>query len=91
MVDRFDNAPLRAACAALRTAVAARAHGDIDRMRAPLRALVGLEHAAFNAPQNRGWLRQRQIELREALDASSPRAAGTDELQILYKDIAAIL
>jgi hypothetical protein len=63
-------------------------------MRAPLRALVGLEQAAFNAPQNRGWLRKRQIELREALDGCSPNShavSGADELQILYRDIAAVL
>jgi hypothetical protein len=63
-------------------------------MRAPLRALASLEQAAFNAPQNRGWLRKRQIELREALDAWSRNAhplPGADELQILYGNIAAIL
>jgi hypothetical protein len=93
MVDRFDNASLKAACDALRTAIATRARGDIEKMRTPLRALVGLEQAAFNAPQNGGWLRKRQIELREALDVCSApyRVSGADELQILYKDIVAVL
>ncbi|HEV3154368.1 MAG TPA: hypothetical protein VGZ02_11230 [Candidatus Baltobacteraceae bacterium] len=94
MVDPVDNVSLRAACDAMRTAIATRASGDVDKMRAPLRALVGLEQAAFNAPQNRGWLRQRQIELREALDgwpANPHRIAGADELQILYRDIVAVL
>jgi hypothetical protein len=94
MVDPLDNTSLRAACVALRTAIATRARGDIEKMRAPLRALVGLEQAAFNAPQNRGWLRERKIELREALNGWSPNAhavSGADELQILYREIAAIL
>jgi hypothetical protein len=94
MVDPLDNARLRAACDAMRTAIATRARGDIEKMRAPLRALVGLEQAAFNAPQNCGWLRKRQIELREALDewsANAHRVSGADELQILYGGIVAVL
>jgi hypothetical protein len=94
MVYPFDNASLRAACDAMRTAIATRARGDIEKMRPSLRALVGLEHAAFNAPQNCGWLRKRQIELREALDgwsANAHRVSGADELQILYRDIVAVL
>jgi hypothetical protein len=78
----------------MRTAIATRARGDIGKMRAPLRALLGLEHAAFNAPQNCGWLRSRQIELREALDAWSAnahRVTDGDELQLLYRDIVAVL
>src|SRR6185437_4626044 len=52
MVDPLHQPTLRAACDAMRAAIAARARGDIEKMRAPLRALVGLEQAAFNAPQN---------------------------------------
>src|SRR5579884_2225882 len=94
MVDPLDNAPLRAACDAMRSAIATRARGDIEKMRAPLRALVGLEQAAFNAPQNGGCLRKRRIELREALDEWSANAHGVcavDELRILYGDIVALL
>jgi hypothetical protein len=78
----------------MRTAIVTRARGDIEKMRAPMRALVGLEQAAFNAPQNCGWLRKRQIELREALDgwsANAHRLSDVDELQILYRSIMAIL
>jgi hypothetical protein len=92
MIVPSDNASLRAACDAMRAAIATRARGDIDTMRAPLRALVGLEQAAFNAPQNCGWLRKRQIELREALDRwSGHGVSSADELQILYRDIASVL
>jgi hypothetical protein len=94
MVDPLDTTLLRAACDAMRSAISTRARGDIEKMRAPLRALVGLEQAAFNAPQNCGWLRMRQIELREALDGWSTnahRVSGADELQILFRDIVAVL
>lgn len=83
-----------AACLALRTAIERRAGGDIDSMQAPLRALDGLEQAALNAPQNRGWLRERQIELREALNRCATNTLArseTDELHLLYRDIVAIL
>jgi hypothetical protein len=94
MVDPVDNASLRAACDALRRAIVNRAHGDIETMRAPLRALLGFEQAAFNARQNCGWLRRRQIELREALNGCSTNThgmSGVDELQFRYRDIVAAL
>jgi hypothetical protein len=82
MVAPLDNAALRTACHAMRTAITTRARGDIEKMRAPMRALVGLEQAAFNAPQNCGWLRKRQIELHEALagwSANAHRLSDVDE------------
>ena len=94
MVDPLDNASLKAACNAMRAAIVTRAHGDIEKMRAPLRALLGFEQAAFNARQNCGWLRMRRIELREALDGCSTNAHGTsgmDELQFCYRDIVTAL
>lgn len=94
MLDQFDNESLRAACVAMRAAIARRARGDVVTMYAPLRALADLEQAAINAPQNRGWLRKRQIELREALNRWTPDSRvrpGIDELQILYRDIVAVL
>jgi len=94
MIDSLDIASLRAACDAMRTAIVSRAHGDTEKMRAPLRALLGLEQAAFNARQNCGWLRKRQIELREALNGWSPNAhgiSGVDELQFRYRDIVTAL
>ena len=87
MIEQTDWESLRIACAALRTAMETRARGDLETMQAPLRALTGLEQAAFNAPQNRGWLRKRKMELRTALNA----LPGAGELQSLYKDIEAIL
>ena len=93
MVHPLD-ASLRTACDAMRTAIVNRAHGDIDVMRAPLRALLGFEQAAFNARQNCGWLRKRQIELREALDRWSPNGPGispADELQFRYREIVTAL
>jgi len=78
----------------MRTAIVNRAHGDVEKMRAPLRALLGLEQAAFNARQNCGWLRKRLIELREALNGWSSNAhglSGVDELQFRYKDIVTAL
>lgn len=92
MLEQLDKESLRLACAALRTAIAKRPHCDPGSTHALLRALTGLEHAAFNAPQNQGWLRARQIELRSALDGyGKPALSGADELQVLYNDIAAIL
>lgn len=92
MVEQFDKDSLRLACAALRTAIVRRAHGDLEAMHAPLRALTGLEHAALNAPQNEGWLRKRRIELRNALDGFAKHALpDADELHFLYDNIAAIL
>jgi hypothetical protein len=78
----------------MRTAIVNRAHGDVEKMRAPLRALLGLEQAALNARQNCGWLRERRIELREALDQWSANTRGSsavDELQICYRDILTAL
>ena len=91
MICSVDNEPLRAACVALRSAIAKKARGDIVTMYAPLRALADLEQAAINAPQNRGWLRKRQIELREGLNRWTADSHGIDELQVLYRDIAAVL
>jgi hypothetical protein len=94
MADSLDDTSLRAACDAMRTAIVNRAHGDAEKMRAPLRALLGFEQAAFNARQNCGWLRKRRIELREALDGWSGNAHGTpgvDELQVCYRDVVAAL
>ncbi len=62
MVDPLDNASLRLHVNAMRTAIENRANGDVEKMRAPLRALLGFEQAAFNARQNCGWLRKRLIE-----------------------------
>lgn len=87
MIEQLDKESLRIACAALRAAIAIRARGDLEMMHAPLRALTGLEHAAFNAPQNQGWLRKRTTELRNALSVLS----GADDLQLLYKNIETIL
>jgi len=94
MVDLLDNAPLRAACDAMRRAIVNRAHGDIGKMHAPLRALLGFEQAAFNARQNCGWLRKRRIELREALDgwgSSTHGTSGVDELLVRYREIVTAL
>jgi len=94
MVDPLDDASLRAACDAMRMAIVNRAHGDIEKMRAPLRALLGFEQAAFNARQNCGWLRKRQIELREALNGWSQNVHGisnVDELKFRYRDIVTAL
>ena len=94
MIDQLPSEPLRAAFLALRTAIARRQHADAGPAQAALRALDGLEQAALNAPQNRGWLRKRQIELREALNACVPNSlarSDTDELHLLYRDIVAIL
>lgn len=94
MTNSLDNTSLSAACNAMRTAIVNRAHGDVEKMRAPLRALLGLEQAALNARQNCGWLRERRIELREALDQWSANTRGSsavDELQICYRDILTAL
>lgn len=93
MVDPLGNASLKAACDAMRTAIVNRAGGDIEKVRAPLRALLGFEQAALNARQNCGWLRKRRIELREALDGWSAAhgTSGVDELHFRYGDIVAAL
>lgn len=75
-------------------AIARRANGDVEIMERLFHAIAGLEQAALNAPQNRGWLRKRQIELREALEplALSGRTLSIpDEVTRLYGEIAAIL
>jgi hypothetical protein len=87
MVEQLDKESLRAACAALRTVIASRARGNPETLHALLRALTGVEHAALNAPQNQGWLQKRKIELRNTLHAFT----GADEVQVLYKNIEAIL
>lgn len=92
MVEQLDKDSFRIACVALRTAIVKRAHGDLAPMRAPLRALMGLEQAALNAPDNHGWLRKRRIELRNELDGFAKRAMSeADELHLLYENVAAIL
>jgi anti-anti-sigma factor len=94
MADPLGNTSLRAACDAMRAAIVHRAQGDVEQMRAPLRALLGLEQAAFNARQNCGWLRKRRIELHEALNGWSPnahRVSGVDELQCRYREIVTAL
>jgi hypothetical protein len=94
MADPLGDASLRAACDAMRTAIVNRADGDVEKMRAPLRALLGFEQAVFNARQNCGWLRKRRIELREALDkwlANPHGTSGVDELRFRYGDIVAAL
>lgn len=92
MVEQLDKDSLRLACVALRTAIVKRAHGDLESMRAPLRALMGLEHAALNAPGNHGWLRKRRIELRNELGGFAKHAISeADELHFLYENIAAML
>lgn len=87
MVEQLDKESLRIACTALRIAIARHARGNVQAMYAPLRALTGLQQAALNAPQNRGWLRERKTELRNTLAVLS----SGDDLQLLYKNIEAIL
>lgn len=90
----FADQSLKSACAELRMAIARRAHGDVQAMQLPFRAITGLEQAALHAPQNRGWLRKRQIELRDALvplTLPQPSLAIPDDLTRLYREIAAIL
>ena len=95
MIDQRGNETLKTACNALRAAVLARATGDAGALRGPMCAIAGLEQAATNAPQNSGWLRERRIELRDALDAFAPAAPrampNTDELRRLYGEIIALL
>ena len=92
MVEQLDKDSFRSACMALRTAISRRAGGDLQSMRAPLRALLGLEHAALNAPQNEGWLRKRRIELRNELDEFAKHALpDSGDLRLLYENIAALL
>ena len=92
MVEPLDKDSFQLACAALRTAIENRAQGDPAPMRAPLRALMGLEQAALNAPDNHGWLRKRRIELRDELDGFAKHAIPeADELHLLYENIIAIL
>jgi hypothetical protein len=57
---------IHACVAALRSAIL-HCYGNTRPAHASLYALTGLEHAAVNAPQNSGWRRKREIELREAL------------------------
>ena len=94
MIDTKENDNLRTAFVALRTAIKASASSDGTTVHKRLRALSGLEQAALNAPQNRGWLRDRQIELRDTLDALDPDTHAphaNTQLQDLYKQITAFL
>jgi hypothetical protein len=94
MAVPFSAQSLRTACDALRAAIMMRASGDVQKIQAPFYAILSLEQAALNAPQNRGWLRARRIELRDALDVFSappPAASSMDELRSLYAEIANLL
>ena len=94
MAERPGNDTLKAACAALRRAVTTRSGGDVPTMRLTFHAIAGLEQASLNAPQNRGWVRQRQIELREALDGiakAAPVVPTADDLKRIYGEIVAIV
>jgi hypothetical protein len=80
---------IRACVAALRSAIL-HCYGNTRPAHASLYALTGLEHAAVNAPQNSGWRRKREIELREALvllSASSSNTGSPHDLIEGYWDI----
>ena len=88
------NQELLAACGALRAAIVAYPSANVELMNDSLYAIRGLEDAAVNAPQNRGWLRSRQVELRNALNAFAPNAkdiAIAGELHQLYRTIVALI
>ena len=87
--NRFTGENLTSALDNLRSAICSYSGVASTPMRRSLYALTCVEQAAVNAPDNRGWLRKRLIDLRESLEKlqPSPFYQGRDMLA-LYREIA---
>ena|SRR5579872_508412 len=81
---RFNGEDLKSSFDILRDAISSHSVASSAAMQRSLYALTGVEQAVVNAPNNRGWLRKRLIELRESLEALGPCPLMYDGCDVLH-------